>query len=117
VDPDSAFKGSSDPDPIRIQGFDDQKQKKKNTAENFSFLFFSSKLQFTYFQATEEAFSPQKRTSSTSKKMKKMFGGLFCPPGSGYGSRDPIESRSTALIIRHRSKLKNREKSGRAFFW
>jgi hypothetical protein len=36
------------PDPIRIQGFDDQKMKKKNTASG-------------------EAFSPQKRTYSTLK--------------------------------------------------
>ncbi len=41
--------------PIRIQGFDDPKNWRKN-----------QKLQFTYVQATGEAFSPQKRTSSTS---------------------------------------------------
>jgi hypothetical protein len=41
---------------------------------------------------------PQKRTSSTSKneiyKLFSMFVGDFCPPGSGYGSRDPNESGS-----------------------
>jgi hypothetical protein len=47
--------------------------KKKFTAEKIS-MFFYQKLQFTYpqaskkdVQATEEAFGPQKRTSSTSK--------------------------------------------------
>jgi hypothetical protein len=43
-----------------------------------------------------------------------MFVGHFCPPGSGYGSRDPIESGSgygsgyesgsTALVCRYRLK-------------
>ncbi len=58
---------------IRIQGFNYQKIKKKNTAENFS-SFFDQKLQYTYshafikdVQATGEALSPQKRTSRTSK--------------------------------------------------
>ncbi len=37
-----------DPDPIRIQGFNDQQLKKKNTAENFFIFFFYQKLQFTY---------------------------------------------------------------------
>jgi hypothetical protein len=45
--PDPAFQLNPDPDPILIRGFDDQKFKKKHTAD--------------------EAFSPQKRTSSTSK--------------------------------------------------
>ncbi len=36
-----------DPDPIRIQGFNDQKLK-KITAQNFYFIFFDQKLQFTY---------------------------------------------------------------------
>jgi hypothetical protein len=38
-DPDPAFQVKPDPDPIRIQGFDDQKLK-RNTAENiFIYLF------------------------------------------------------------------------------
>jgi hypothetical protein len=41
-------------------------------------------------QATGEAFSPQKRTSSTSKHensvLFSIFAGQFCPPGSGSGS-------------------------------
>ena len=47
-------------------------------------------LQFTIVQATGEAFSPQKRTSSTSKDensvLFSIFLGHFCPPGSGSGS-------------------------------
>jgi hypothetical protein len=41
---------------------------KKNTVENFLLSVFEQKLQFTYVQATGEAFSPEKRTFSTSKK-------------------------------------------------
>ncbi len=48
-------------------------------------------------QATGEAFSPQKRTSSTSKDensvLFSIFWGQFCPPGSGsaifYADPDP----------------------------
>jgi hypothetical protein len=59
VNPDPA-----DPDPIRVQGFDDQKLNIKNTAENFLKSFVDQELQFTYVQATG-AFSPQIRTSRT----------------------------------------------------
>jgi hypothetical protein len=68
------------------------KIEEKNTAEIFN-IFFGSKLQFTYVQATGEAFTPQKRTSCTSEReiyyFISMFVGHLCPPGSG--SRDPIE--------------------------
>jgi hypothetical protein len=61
------------------------------------------KFQFTYplastknFQATGEAFSPQKRTSSISKheifSLFSIFVGLFCPPGSG--STDLMETET-----------------------
>ncbi len=41
VDPNSM---NQDPDPIRIQGFDDQKLKKKyGTAENFVYTYFDQK--------------------------------------------------------------------------
>ncbi len=55
---------NTDPDPIRIQIFDDQKLKEKK----YSWNFFDQKLQLSIkdVQATE-AFSPQKRTSSTKK--------------------------------------------------
>jgi hypothetical protein len=63
LDRDPAFKVNPDQDPIRIQGFYDQKLKKKNTAEHFFHLFFKSKIAIygTYVQATGEDFSPQKR--------------------------------------------------------
>jgi hypothetical protein len=38
-DPDPAFQVIPDPDPIRIQDFDDQKLKKENTAESFLIFF------------------------------------------------------------------------------
>ena len=54
---------NTDPDPIRIQGFNDQKLK-KITAEKMFKFFLYQKLQFTYpyasikyAQVTEEAFS------------------------------------------------------------
>jgi len=62
--------------------------RKKNTDENFPYLYFDKKLQFTDpyasindVQATGEAFSPQKRTWSTSKneiyELFSMFLGHF----------------------------------------
>jgi hypothetical protein len=70
------------------------KNLKEFTAVKLFLIFFGSKLQFTYpwasikdTQATEEAFSPQKRTSSTSKHENSLlfsiFVGHFCPPGTG----------------------------------
>ncbi len=57
---------------IRIQDFDDQQLKKIYSLKRY--IFFDQKLQFTCpkaslkdVQATKEAFSPQKRTSSASK--------------------------------------------------
>jgi hypothetical protein len=81
-DPDPAFQVNPDtdpdPDPIRIQGFDDQKQKKK-IKQNFFISYFDQKLQFTHVQATREAFSPQKRTFSSSKnEIYKLFSPYVC---------------------------------------
>jgi hypothetical protein len=67
--------GVSDPysfDPgIRIQDFYNQKFEKKKTAEKFIFvsktIIYLSLASIKYVQAKEEAFSFQKRTSSTSK--------------------------------------------------
>ncbi len=95
MDPDPAFQGNTDPDPdlIQIQGFDDQKLKKK--AENIISLFLYQKLQFTYpqasikdVQATWKAFSPQKHPSLNKIKFINffIFVGHFCPSGSGFGS-------------------------------
>jgi hypothetical protein len=47
--------------------FDDQNLNKKIVNTNEKFIFFDQKLQFIFVQATGEAFSPQKRTSSTSE--------------------------------------------------
>jgi hypothetical protein len=88
-DPDPAFQVHPDtnPDP----GLDDQKLKKK-IKPNIFLSFYDQKLQFTYVQATREAFSPQKRTFSTSKneiyKLFSMFVGNFCPPGSRQMRRE-----------------------------
>jgi hypothetical protein len=69
-DPDPAFQVNPDPEPFRIQGFDDQKINKE-IQQNTFLKSFLSKLQFTYPQASGQAigdaFSHQKRTSSTSK--------------------------------------------------
>jgi hypothetical protein len=68
-----------DPDP----GFDDLKVKKMYNSK-FNFYFFDQKLLFTYpqasikeAQATGEAFSPQKRTSSTSKDENSVLLSIF----------------------------------------
>ncbi len=74
----------------------DDQTLKKIAAEEEHTIFLDQKLQFTYpipqasikdVRALEEAFTPQKRTSST-------FVGHFCPPGSRYGATDLIESGS-----------------------
>ncbi len=68
TDLDHAFQVNPDTDPIRIQGFDDQKL--KNTAEIFFISFFDQKLQFTYVQATGEKPSALKREYRALQKMK-----------------------------------------------
>ncbi len=80
---------------IGIQGFVDQKLKKKNTAGIFFRSFFWPKIAIYLslglhigHPSSGEAFSLQKRTSSTSKiKLFSMFVNYFCPPGSGSGLR------------------------------
>jgi hypothetical protein len=61
-DPDLTFQAEyrtdQDPDPIRIQNFDDHKLQSKTT----TYLSLHKNV-----QVTEEALSSQKRTSSTSK--------------------------------------------------
>ncbi len=59
---------------------------------------FDQKLQFTSVQAIGEAFSPQKRTSSSSKNKNLLpffyvCGSFFCPPGPGSWSRIRIRIR------------------------
>jgi hypothetical protein len=66
-----------DPDPIRIQDFDDQKWRKKLQLGKKSKIFLSKTTIYislglpNNIQVTEEAFSSQKRTSSTSKHEEK----------------------------------------------
>jgi hypothetical protein len=92
-DPDTAFQVNPDPDPI--QGFDDQKRKKKkNIAEIFFLYLFVIKC-----PSSVRSLEPSKENIQHFKKMKfinffSMFVGHFCPfrSGSGYGCRDPIES-------------------------
>jgi hypothetical protein len=114
LNPDPAFQANLDSDTIRIQSIENQKLKIKNTYSRNFFLY--QKLQFTYplasikeVQATGEAFSPQKRTYSTPKteiyQLLSIFVGHICPPGSGYGSRGPIESRSITLVFLVTSSL------------
>jgi hypothetical protein len=74
---------NTDPDPIRIHGFYDQKLKKFTAEKNFIY-FFDNKMRFTYpwtfimdVQAAGEAFSPQKKTSSTSKHEISSFFKIF----------------------------------------
>jgi hypothetical protein len=47
----------TDPDPIRIRGFDEKKLKKKNTDEKF----FDQKLQFTFKSMLKEKTAALKR--------------------------------------------------------
>jgi hypothetical protein len=59
---------------IRIQGFDDQNLKKKIQIKSFS----DQKLQFTYVQATREAYSPQIEHPSVQKiKVINFFQGFW----------------------------------------
>jgi hypothetical protein len=98
-DPDPAFQVNPDPDTdadtIRIQGFEDQTLEKKIQMTNF----FDQKLQFTgaYDQTTREAFSPQRRSSSTSNNEIYVCGSFF-PLGSGFGLRIRIRIKGLHRI-------------------
>jgi hypothetical protein len=94
---------NTDPDLIWIQGFDDQKVKKKNTAEiSFSFLIKIT----IYLSLGLHKGRPSYRISLPPSKeytqywylkfinLFSIFVGHFCPPGSEYESRDPTESGS-----------------------
>jgi hypothetical protein len=87
------------------------KTEEKKYSRKFLY-FFHQKLQFTYVRTKGEVFSPPRRPSST---LKMRFINFLlclwvilalldpdpdCESGSGYGSRDPIESGSgsTALV-------------------
>jgi hypothetical protein len=71
---------------IRIQGFDDQKLKEKNTAEKL-FIFFWSKITIYLSLGLHKGRLSDKRSLKSSKKMKfinfSFFVGHFCTSGSG----------------------------------
>ncbi len=74
------FRLNTDPDPNTDPGFWGPKIEKNLQLKKNYGIFLNQKLQYTYsqasikdVQATEEAFSPEKRASSTSKHL----------PGSG----------------------------------
>ncbi len=95
MDPDPAFQVNPDmvPDLTRIQGFDDQKFKEINTAV-FLFLF-CLKLAIYLSPGLHKGRPSYKRSLST---LALLDPDPDCESGSGYGSRDPIESGSTTLI-------------------
>ncbi len=75
----------------------------KNLQWNKNFIFFLSKI---VIYLSEEVFSLQKRTSSNSEheisSLFSIFVGQFCPPGSGSGSTDLIESGSgIEVLVKH----------------
>ncbi len=61
------YQSGSDPDPIRIQGFDYQKFNKIYSLKQIKYFFYQ-KASIKDVQATEESSSSQKRTSSTNMK-------------------------------------------------
>ncbi len=77
VDPDPAFRVNSDPDPILIQGFDDQELKPKNTAENFIFYLFLIKNCNFLMSKLQETHSALKR-EHPSQKMKLITFSYVC---------------------------------------
>ncbi len=78
--------------------------KKYSWKKNILFWIYSS-ASLNNAQATGEAFSPQKSTSSTSKHELSSFFSIFechfCPPVSGSGSRGSIESGSGSTTLRY----------------
>jgi hypothetical protein len=74
-------RSNPDPDPIRIQGFDDKKRKK-----NVFSLFFDQKcgLLMTNLQEQPSAFKKEHPALQKINLLTySMFVGYFCPPGSG----------------------------------
>jgi hypothetical protein len=95
------FRLNTDPDPIWIQGFDDQKIEKnlQLNKKNFWIKNFNLPIQGLHKGRPDYRRSLQisKRTSITSKHEISFFStfvGHFCPPGSGSGSTDLIVSGS-----------------------
>jgi hypothetical protein len=95
------FRLNTDPDPIRIQGSDDQKLEKFTTKK---IKFFGSKTTIylslgpqKIVQAREEAFSPQKRISRTSKH--ELF---FSTYVDHFGHPDPDSESGFRIRVRIR---------------
>ncbi len=107
LNPDPAFQVNPDPDLIRI--LNDKKCFKKYKWKYFLFLFLikncNPQASIKDVQNTGEAFSPQKRTSRTSKyeiySLLSIFVGYFCPPGSGSGLRIRTRIRGPHWIRIH----------------
>ncbi len=111
------FRMNTKPDPIRIQGFNDQKRKTKLQLKKIN--FFGSKTTIYLSQGlhkerpsyrrafrtqeTEKAFRSQKRPSNTSNMnffllLWVIFALLDPDPHSESGSTDPIKSGSATLV-------------------
>ena len=100
TDPDPAFRQNTDPDqdPIRIQGFDDQKLEKIYSWKKF---FFRSKTTVYLSLGLHKGRPSNRRSLQLSKEnirhfkiwnflIFSTFVGHFCPPGSGSGLRTRI---------------------------
>jgi hypothetical protein len=103
VDPDSlnpAFQVNlkPDPDPTRIKGFNDQKLKKKIQLKLFFLLFLIKNCNLRMSKLQEKPAALKREHLAL---FFSMFVGHFCPPGSGsgYESRDPIESGSEPTLL------------------
>ncbi len=74
----------NDPDPIRIQGFDDQKLKKKKIHLKIFYLLFLLKIAIYLCPSYRRSLSALKREHPALKKLNlltfSMFVGHFCPP-------------------------------------
>jgi hypothetical protein len=101
------FRLGTDPDPIRIQDFDEQKVANFTPKKKYLYFFlskngniFNSRASIKDVQATGEAISLQKTTSSTSIHeissfflfLWAIFALLVADPDSEFGSTDLIES-------------------------
>jgi hypothetical protein len=82
MNPDPAFQVNPNPDPIQIQGFDEQNLKRKKIQQKCILFIKSCNLSQSY--RTGEAFCPQKRIY----QFFSMFFGHFCTPGSGSTALD-----------------------------
>ncbi len=94
---------------LRIHGFHDQKFEKIYSWKKCWYSIFEEEKLLSYpmkaVKATGEAFSPQKRTFSTSKneifQLFSIFIGHFCPTGSGFGFWIRIQFGSGSETLIH----------------